>query len=72
LFCFLGLVTFIKPTIFYMTSSQEEYKTYIVRHEQDQRINDIAWWERKDKKVVIQEALDKFIETKKDVPVKTI
>jgi hypothetical protein len=53
-----------------MTASQEEYKTYIVRHEQDQRINDIAWWERKDKKVVIQEALDRFIETKKDVPVK--
>jgi hypothetical protein len=53
-----------------MLPTQEEYKTYIVRHEQDQRINDIAWWERKDKKVVIQEALDKYLETKKDVPCK--
>lgn len=53
-----------------MAPDQEEYKTYIVKHSQDQRINDIAWWERKDKKDIIQEALNFYLENKKDVPVK--
>jgi hypothetical protein len=66
----LGFVTFEKPTTFNMLPEQEEYKTYSVKHRQDQRINDIAWWERKDKKDVIQEALEMYIETKKDVPCK--
>lgn len=47
---------------------QEEYKTYIVKHRQDARLNDIAWYERKNKKDVVQEALDYFFASKKDVP----
>jgi hypothetical protein len=50
---------------------QEYYKTYLVKHYQDQRVNDIAWWERKDKKDVIQEALDMYLEAKKEVPKKS-
>jgi hypothetical protein len=49
---------------------QEYYKTYVVKGRQDARINDIAWWERKDKKDVIQEALDFYLEHKKEVPCK--
>jgi hypothetical protein len=48
----------------------ETYKTYIVLKCQDKRLNEVAWWERKTKTEVIQEALDYFLETKKDVPCK--
>jgi hypothetical protein len=54
-----------------MSPDQEEYKTYIVKHYQDDRFNDIAWWERRDKKDVVQEAIDMYLSTKKDVPVKS-
>jgi hypothetical protein len=49
---------------------QEYYKTYIVKGRQDSRLGDIAWWERKDKKEIVQEALDMYLATKKDVPCK--
>ena len=48
----------------------EKKATYIVKEDQDERIEDIAWWERKDKKTVIQEALDLFLNTKEDIPKK--
>jgi hypothetical protein len=51
--------------------TDEVYKTYIVKDCQDKRLNDIAWWERKDKKQIIQEALDMYLASKKDVPVKS-
>lgn len=53
-----------------MDPNQEYYKTYIVKLYQDQRINDIAYWERKSKKEVVQEALDYYLETKKEIPPK--
>lgn len=49
---------------------QEYYKTYEVKGRHDQRMNDIAWWERRNKKDVVQEAFEMYIETKKDVPCK--
>ena len=48
----------------------EKKVTYIVKEDQDNRLEDISWWERKLKKQVIQEALDFFFKTKKNVPCK--
>lgn len=42
-----------------------------IKKSQDQRIEDVAYWERKKKKEVIQEALDLYLSTKKDVPTKS-
>jgi hypothetical protein len=57
----------MKPT----SNEEEVLKTYLVREGQDKRINDVAWWERRNKKEVIQEALDMYLASKKDVPVKS-
>jgi hypothetical protein len=51
--------------------NKEQHKTYIVKQYQDHRLDDIAWWERKNKKDVIQEALDMYFASKKDVPIKS-
>lgn len=71
MFSFLGLLIFNKPNDYYMSQDQEEYKTYIVKHSQDQRLNDIAWWERRPKTEIIQEALDMYLESKKETPKKS-
>jgi hypothetical protein len=49
---------------------KEVLKTYEVKECQDNRLNEVSWWERKKKKTVIQEALDYFLATKKEVPCK--
>lgn len=48
----------------------EQKATYIIKEGQDARIEDIAWWERKAKKEVIQEALEAYIKSKSDIPSK--
>lgn len=48
----------------------EKKATYIVKEEQDLRVEDIAWWERKGKKEVIQEALEFYFSSKNNIPVK--
>jgi hypothetical protein len=50
--------------------NNEVLKTYEVKESQDKRIEDVAWWERKKKKEVVQELLAIGLETKKDVPCK--
>lgn len=39
-----------------------------VKKSQNERLNDVAWWERKLKKQVIQEALEFYLNTKKEIP----
>lgn len=48
----------------------EKKATYIVKEDQDTRVEDIAWWERRDKKDVVQEALELYFSQKSNVPVK--
>jgi hypothetical protein len=52
------------------TKENEVLKTYEVKESQDSRLNDVAWWERRNKKEVVQEAFDQYLETKKEVPCK--
>ncbi len=53
------------------TNSPDEIGVHaIIKKNQNLRLNDIAWWERKNKQEVIQEAIDLYLETKKEVPVK--
>jgi hypothetical protein len=48
----------------------EVSKTYEVKECQDKRLGDVAWWERRNKKDVVQEAFNQYLETKTDVPCK--
>lgn len=41
-----------------------------VKKHQNERLNDIAYWERKLKKEVIQEAIDLYLKTKNEVPIR--
>jgi len=72
----LGIGIFVKPNDMIMTElinqnpDQEYYKTYVVKGKHDSRLNDVAWWERREKKDVVQEAMDMYLEFKKDVPCK--
>jgi hypothetical protein len=46
----------------------EKKATYLVKEKQDERLEEIAYWDRKKKKQVIQEALDLYISTKSHLP----
>lgn len=50
----------------------EKKATYLVKEDQDKRLEDVAYWERKKKKVVVQEALDLYLQTKQHLPSKAI
>ncbi len=46
----------------------EELATHVIKKWQRSRVGDIAYWERRQKKEIFQEALDYYLATKKDVP----
>ncbi len=46
----------------------EKIGAWVVKKSQIKRIDDIAWWERINKKDIVQEALNLYLATKKDVP----
>lgn len=48
--------------------ADEELATHVIKKKQRSRIADIAYWERRQKKEVFQEALDFYLATKADVP----
>jgi uncharacterized protein YlzI (FlbEa/FlbD family) len=40
----------------------------VLKEKQKELIDRIAWWDRKDKKQIIQEAIQEYIDKRKDVP----
>jgi hypothetical protein len=46
----------------------EKIAAWVVKKNQMERVNDVAWWERRNKKEVVQEALTLYLATKADVP----
>lgn len=51
-------------------SPDEQQVTFVIKKQQKERMDHIAWYERRKKKEVEQEAVAQYLETKKHIPEK--